>query len=132
MIDDILKPKSEAQIVADMAVIKCPVTRFTTGFAYWYNKNPDPAIIPELIRHLRNPDINITVNQSADEIEETYSLGKYFRRTKSYPIIEIIVETRVSFEGIRSVSFESIRSVDEYFEYKRSMIHIQGDTLQLL
>jgi hypothetical protein len=110
MIDDILKPKSDKEILRSINENPCAVERFTLGFCYYFEKDRRTEIIPELIATLQNPLIKITVNIHKDVIRDL-SKNPYFIEH------EIIVESTIQ-DKRSSVHF----GIEEY---KRKMIVVR-------
>lgn len=126
MIGDILKPKSDRQIILEIAKNPCPVERFVLGFSFYYEKWKDPTQISELIEALRDPTLKITINVNREEIGPF--IGAFIGGIKGYGDVEyeIIVETGV-MEDFSLVNYN--RSI---IEYKRKTIIVQGDRCYIM
>lgn len=110
MIDKILRPKSENQILQDIKLNPCPVERFVQEFIFQYKKKPSLNNVSKLIENLQSPIIKITINIRYDSGIEISTLPSYKKSQLDDIEYEIIVE------GIECQSFE----------YKRKIIYIRG------
>jgi hypothetical protein len=92
MIEDILKPKSDKEIIKAISDNPCEVERFTLGFCYYFEKDPRIETIPELISTLQNPLLKITINVNREDIGPDLSPVGF--KTFRPPVLEheIIVE----------------------------------------
>ena len=95
--DNILKPKSEKEIWDDIAKLH-PVDQFCMKFSYFYNKDPDPNRIPEIIDKC-NPGREISWTISRECIEYPIEPGSYARSTYDYNNIIILeIEFKTTFD----------------------------------
>lgn len=92
MLKDILKPKSESEILNDINHLFNPVDRFCYGFKFWYEKyNCDSKHIIPILKSLDNTAITYTVEQESldDPLESYGTLGRI--RASNKREIKIVV-----------------------------------------
>lgn len=93
MIEKLLIPKSEGEIIHDINNIKSPVKRFVRLFEFYFKKCPG-INIEELVNHLKDRSVNIKI--SANRIENIEMEHKGMTYLMYNPIQDIQYEIIVS------------------------------------
>jgi len=125
MIENILKPKTDQEIIQSIAQNPCPVERFALGFCFYFEKNPRAENIPELIENLRNPLLKIIINVSRqvpsldiNPPDFTFSLSNFEH--------EIFVETEIQHNFSGGLYNYGLT------EYKRKMIIVKNNSCYIM
>ena len=107
MIEKLLKPKKDEEILHDINMLRSPVLRFVNLFAFHYNQSPNQAVKELLLSLNKNEMVNVHVSISTPVTYE--HKHKTILRALSIfdpdPVYEIIVSTR--HEPYREKSFDT-------------------------